>query len=101
LIDWDSIDNQVKTYVDRKVENSWQAKLVRDLDRCPHGRHEGDTCGGWSGPGPFDGGCFGGISPGNPKLPTGQVFAYGLSAAVNWTMPVRDRRFDPAAWVTG
>lgn len=36
-----------------------------DLDRCPHGRHVGDACAGW-GPGPFDGGCEGGYSLGNP-----------------------------------
>jgi len=42
--------------------------LLRSLDRCPHGRHWGDTCLGWSGPGAFDGGCLGGISLGNPYL---------------------------------
>lgn len=26
------------------------AVLVSDLDRCPHGRHKGDVCGGCNGP---------------------------------------------------
>lgn len=39
---------------------------VSDLDRCPHGRHAGDPCAGWKGPGIFDRGCQGGVSIGNP-----------------------------------
>lgn len=37
-----------------------------DLNRCPHGRHEGEVCAGWEGPGLYDGGCYGGYSLGNP-----------------------------------
>lgn len=37
-----------------------------DIDRCPHGRHQGDACAGWRGPGKFDGGCLDGVSLGNP-----------------------------------
>jgi hypothetical protein len=42
--------------------------LLRSLDRCPHGRHWGESCAGWRGPGAFDGGCLGGTSLGNPFL---------------------------------
>jgi hypothetical protein len=49
--------------------------LIRSLDRCPHGRHEGDACAGHHGPGMYDGGCLGGFSLGNPFLqrPGGQI----------------------------
>jgi hypothetical protein len=43
-------------------------QMIRDLDRCPHGRHVGDACAGWVGPGAFDGGCLSGRSLGNPFL---------------------------------
>lgn len=78
--------------------NSWQAKMVNDLSRCPHGRTYGDTCDGWTGPGPFDGGCYGGFSAGNPKLPIGQVFAVGISAMNKWVMPAREDKNNPEAW---
>lgn len=44
---------------------------LADLDRCPHGRHRGDTCAGHRGPGLFRGGCHGGLSLGNPWPMTG------------------------------
>jgi hypothetical protein len=44
--------------------------LIRSLDRCPHGRHIGETCAGYRGPGIYDGGCLGGRSLGNPHLQT-------------------------------
>lgn len=96
-IDLEALAGQIAS----AVGNSWQARLVRDLPRCPHGRIDGDTCAGWAGPRPFDGGCYGGVSVGNPKLPVGQVFAYGLSGMTNWVMPPREQRDDPAAWTTG
>lgn len=95
-IDWEDLADSLQ----RAIGNSWQAKLVRDLARCPHGRIDGDTCSGWTGPGPFDGGCYGGISTGNPRIPVGQVFAWSLSASPKYVMPIRDRRTDPAAWKT-
>lgn len=52
--------------------------LLRDLDRCPHGRHRGDACAGWRGPDRFDGGCQGGVSVGNPLIKPGQHIGYGL-----------------------
>lgn len=47
------------------------APTLSDLDRCPHGRHYGDTCAGHAGPGVFAGGCHGGTSLGNPWPMTG------------------------------
>lgn len=41
--------------------------ILESLDRCSHGRHVGDPCAGWTGPGPQEGGCEGGDSLGNPK----------------------------------
>lgn len=55
-------------------------KFLADLDRCPHGRHKGDTCAGWYGPGPRDGGCQGGVSQGNPHMAPGAIIGYGLGA---------------------
>ena len=95
-IDVDGLAGQINS----AIATSWQAKLVSDLPRCPHGRIDGDTCSGWAGPRPFDGGCYGGYSVGNPRLPVGQVFAVGLSAQRKWIMPPREQRSDPAAWQT-
>jgi hypothetical protein len=67
------------------------AELVRiltDLDRCMHGRHEGDECGSCGGP-----------SKGNPHLRTGTVIGYGLRADPI-VMPDRDHKHDPKAWRT-
>ena len=60
--------------------------VLLDLDRCPHGRHEGDTC------------CScGGVSTGNPEMRTGQVIGYGLDG-VPIVMPDREHKRDPDAW---
>lgn len=73
--------------------------LLSDLDRCPHGRHMGDVCSGWRGPGPYDGGCFRGVSSGNPLLPPGKIIGTSLSRSFMIRVP-RDRndRHDPRAW---
>ncbi|WP_141575907.1 hypothetical protein [Actinomadura sp. WMMA1423] len=73
------------------------AQIVADLDRCPHGRHEGDPCVGWTGPGLYTGGCEGGISLGNPHLKTGDHLGYTY-ASNPYVMPERGRRNDPEAW---
>ncbi|WP_242890768.1 hypothetical protein [Actinomadura litoris] len=73
------------------------ARIVADLDRCPHGRHEGDTCIGWTGPDTYQGGCEGGVSLGNPHLQTGDHLGYAYSASP-YVMPERGRRHDPEAW---
>lgn len=64
-------------------------EILRDLDRCQHGRHQGDPCG------PADD-CTG-TSAGNPHLRPGQVIGYGLRADPI-VMPDRDHKHDPAAW---
>jgi hypothetical protein len=64
-------------------------KLLADLDRCQHGRHEGDACG------PADA-CTG-TSAGNPHLRPGQVIGYGLRGD-QIVMPDRDHKSDPSAW---
>jgi len=72
-------------------ENSdgpWAA-LVADLDRCQHGRHQGDPCG------PADA-CTG-TSAGNPHLRPGTVIGYGLRGD-HIVMPDREHKHDPAAW---
>jgi hypothetical protein len=63
--------------------------ILTDLDRCQHGRHQGDPCG------PADA-CTG-TSAGNPHLPTGMVIGYGLRGD-EIVMPDRDHKHDPAAW---
>jgi hypothetical protein len=63
--------------------------LVADLDRCQHGRHQGDACG------PADA-CTG-TSAGNPHLRPGAVIGYGLRGG-RIVMPDRDHKHDPAAW---
>jgi hypothetical protein len=66
------------------VDESYQRRLrlahqlLSDLNRCPHGRHRGDACAGWRGPGPYDGGCAGGRSLGNPQIEPGQHIGYSI-----------------------
>jgi len=64
-------------------------KILTDLDRCPHGRHQDDPCG------PADD--CNGTSAGNPHLRPGAVIGYGLRGD-HIVMPDRDRKHDPAAW---
>lgn len=67
---------------DRKL-----AAVLMDLDRCFHGRHQGDVCGG----------CSDGRSGGNPYMPPSNVVGYSVHADPI-VMPDRDRKHDPAAW---
>ena len=72
---------------------------AQDLDRCPHGRHYGDDCAGWRGPGKFDGGCKGGASLGNPWFEgRGTNLGTDLDGAVIMAIdsPIRLR---PCQWV--
>lgn len=66
-------------------DGPWAA-LVADLDRCMHGRHEGDDCGS-----------CGGRSHGNPTLNVGQVIGYGMRRD-HIVLPDREHKGDPAAW---
>ena len=62
------------------------ASVLSDLDRCAHGRHEGDTCADCGGP-----------SKGNHHLPTGTVIGYDVHAQPIVT-PGREDKHDPQAW---
>jgi hypothetical protein len=73
------------------------AKIVRDLDRCPHGRHEGDVCAGWRGPGDYEGGCRGGVSLGNLLMQTETIVGYSIYGEP-YVMPPRGERHLPEAW---
>lgn len=64
---------------------SWEG-IAADLDRCEHGRHQGDDCGSCDG-----------RSRGNPHLRPGAVIGYGLRRDPI-VMPDRDHKHDPAAW---
>lgn len=64
------------------------ARLMRDLDRCEHGRHEGDICSSCGGP------SKGGI------IPTGTPIGFTMSGNPI-VMPPRGQRHDPAAWTGG
>ena len=62
------------------------ASVLSDLDRCVHGRHEGDTCADCGGP-----------SKGNHHLPTGTVIGYDVHGKPIVT-PGREHKHDPQAW---
>ncbi|MFH9072710.1 hypothetical protein [Streptomyces alboflavus] len=61
-------------------------KVLTDLDRCMHGRHQGDECGSCGGP-----------SKGNHHLKPGTVIGYGIHGD-QIVMPDREHKHDPAAW---
>lgn len=98
---WD-LDTYKKRYGEaiemakRERENFQRAQrlatILYDLDRCQHGRHEGDVCSGESG--------CNGPSKGNPHVKTGDVIGYTIDRKPI-TMPERGRRHDPDAWVPG
>ena len=81
-------DRPLPTLDHHSSDGVWAA-LVADLDRCHHGRHQGDACG------PAD--VCTGTSAGNPHLRPGQVIGYGLRGD-HIVMPDRDHKHDPAAW---
>lgn len=62
------------------------ASVLSDLDRCMHGRHEGDTCADCGGP-----------SKGNHHLPVGTVIGYDVHGKPIVT-PGREDKHDPQAW---
>ncbi|WP_328439338.1 hypothetical protein OHA71_23660 [Streptomyces sp. NBC_00444] len=72
-----------------QARERWALRLVgilSDLDRCQHGRHEGDPCGS-----------CGGLSDGNPNVGPGRVIGHGVYGNPI-VLPTRDRKTDPAAW---
>lgn len=66
-------------------DGPWAA-LAADLDRCMHGRHQGDDCGSCDG-----------RSKGNHILKPGQVIGYGRHGD-EIVMPDREHKGDLAAW---
>lgn len=68
------------------ANDDWCLAILVDLDRCLHGRHEGDACGG----------CPQGVSVGNAIAPAGTVLGHGLRGPI--VMPTRADKHDPAAW---
>jgi hypothetical protein len=62
--------------------------LLLDLDRCCHGRHQGERCYG----------CPTGVSPGNPHLAPGVTIGHNY-AGDRWVIPTEryDRRW-PETW---
>lgn len=69
------------------ARNELLVRVLADLDRCLHGRHEGDSC--------FD--CPGGRSAGNPLMPAGERIGTTYTGRPI-VMPTRERRRDPDAW---
>lgn len=63
------------------------ARICADLDRCEHGRHQGDDCDGCRG-----------SSGGNPLLATLQPLGYTIDALPIY-MPSRHHRHDPDHWI--
>jgi hypothetical protein len=78
---------RVPTLDSRSPDGPWAA-LVADLDRCQHGRHEGDACAD-----------CGGASPGNPLIGLNGVIGYDRHGHYI-VLPDRDHKHDPAAWRT-
>jgi hypothetical protein len=66
-------------------------RILADLDRCEHGRHEGDICSGATG--------CNGPSKGNPLLVTGAVIGHTLHRSHRIIVPAPGHRHDPAAWL--
>ncbi len=63
------------------------ARMVFDLDRCQHGRHQNDACFG----------CPGGVSEGNPILQEGTVIGYNVYGQP-YVVPERSKRYSAAEW---
>jgi hypothetical protein len=70
-------------------QNAKLAKILSDLDRCRHGRHQKDLC--------LD--CPGGKSEGNLHLPaSGTVIGYDR-VGEPYTLPAEHRSYaEPDAW---
>jgi len=62
-------------------------RILMELDRCPHGRHQDDPCYG----------CPEGISAGNPHMRTNEVIGYNRSGGT-YVMPGRNEKHDPVSW---
>ncbi|MDX3759307.1 hypothetical protein [Streptomyces sp. AK02-04a] len=79
-------DQPAAPTLDSQSSDGPWATLLADLDRCEHGRHQGDACGSC---GPW--------SHGNPHLKPGSVIGYGLRGDAI-VMPAREFKHNPTAW---
>lgn len=77
--------------VEEHIRYSWATSLLSDLDRCEHGRHKGDVCGGFP-----PGGCNG-PSQGNSFLQPGQRI--GTTISGNPITVPRIGLGDPTLWI--
>ncbi|MGW5426843.1 hypothetical protein ACWET9_06400 [Streptomyces sp. NPDC004059] len=75
-------EGQYEDYITRLI-----AGVLADLDRCEHGRHTADICGG----------CPQGRSAGNPHLTVGQQIGYGIHGDPIY-VPHPEDRWVPEAW---
>lgn len=85
---WKARAQQLEEEV-RKL-SKW-ANIASDLDRCEHGRHEGDVCGGTSG--------CNGPSVGNRLIGHGPI-GHTMNGSHIFSPP-RSVRHDPDAWLVG
>lgn len=70
------------------TENGRLAAVLLDLDRCAHGRHQGDVCADCNGP-----------SRGNHHMPPGHVIGYDRHGE-SIVVPERKFRHSAEAWRT-
>lgn len=83
---WQQVAANQKAEIERL--SKW-ARICSDLDRCEHGRHEGDVCGGRSGcNGPSLGNKLIGHAPIGHTMDGAHIFS-----------PPRSRRSDPDEWL--
>lgn len=61
------------------------ARIIHDLSRNEHGRHEGDVDGNSP-------------SLGNPHLPVGTVFGYSIGGSYEYVVPPHEDAHKPEAW---
>lgn len=99
VTEFPDVEARIKMLLTQLGTASKFRQLVSDLDRCPHGRHEGDSCAGWRGPGFWDGGCKGGRSLGNPVNPACSVLGVDYRGRFIEVPEERADRVDPANWV--
>jgi hypothetical protein len=79
-------DRPAAPTLDSQSSDGPWAALAADLDRCQHGRHQGDACGSC---GPW--------SHGNPHIKPGAVIGYGIRGD-QIVMPAREFKHNPTAW---
>lgn len=73
-------------YRERAARAEQFRSILFDLDRCLHGRHEGDVCSGCNGP-----------SVGNPLVDASRLLGFDLSGR-DIVLPAAADMGDPDAW---